>query len=864
LPKTSEAVQAAKPRPALSYRAVIPAPDAWPPIKIRSSRDLTYDWIVRGIYLYGITALAILPMAAMAGPELPTILPFFAASVLITELSTSFLLFVWARASRTWSLLILACTYLFGGLMALFYLLTLPSGLIPDQAILGTALQSPGLLLNFWVTGYAILALIAILLEINGGQIRAARIGRAIQLAIVGALAAVLTAAALATIGRDWFPPIVRDQAWTDFTKIFVATDLMLLIVGIERAIRQRNVIFLLQGLVLTAMAFHQILSLAGPALYTLGWYAGRLSWFVSAFILFLFFIVQFARQQKSLTRSREALEERVAERTLELNHSIAQRDLLLRDVRDKTAAIERDAEVFQSIMATMAEALLLIDAQGAIIYENSAATAMLGQPLGAARSVTTDFEAFQLDGVTPIAREERPSMRCLRGEIINEFEALIRPPGSSSLKHLLGSARPIRDASGQQTGAVMVFRDVTLAKEIEHQLHQSQKLDAIGQLTGGVAHDFNNILTVITGTAEILIDGVHDRPDLQAIARMIDQAADRGAALTRHLLAFARKQPLQPRSVDVNSLVLETARLLRPTLGEQIDIETLLEDDVEHAHADPSQLSTALLNMAVNARDAMPNGGRLTLETSNVVLDSSYAQGNPDVVAGHYVMITVSDSGVGIPANLLDKVFEPFFTTKAVGKGTGLGLSMVYGFSKQSNGHIRISSEQGRGTTIKLFLPCSTERETQPARDPLPSLEGARTILVVEDDELLRNFVVGQLASLGYRTETAVDGNAALGLIEAGTEFDLLFTDVILPGGINGRRLAEEVACRRPWVKILFTSGYTDNVLVHHGVLDQDILLLAKPYRKSDLARMVQLALRFERTAISAVAEPEPLAATG
>jgi hypothetical protein len=249
LPKTSEAVQAAKPRPALSYRAVIPAPDAWPPIKIRSSRDLTYDWIVRGIYLYGITALAILPMAAMAGPELPTILPFFAASVLITELSTSFLLFVWARASRTWSLLILACTYLFGGLMALFYLLTLPSGLIPDQAILGTALQSPGLLLNFWVTGYAILALIAILLEINGGQIRAARIGRAIQLAIVGALAAVLTGAALATIGRDWFPPIVRDQAWTDFTKIFVATDLMLLIVGIERAIRQRNVIFLLQGL---------------------------------------------------------------------------------------------------------------------------------------------------------------------------------------------------------------------------------------------------------------------------------------------------------------------------------------------------------------------------------------------------------------------------------------------------------------------------------------------------------------------------------------------------------------------------------------------------------------------------------------
>ena len=258
-----------------------------------------------------------------------------------------------------------------------------------------------------------------------------------------------------------------------------------------------------------------------------------------------------------------------------------------------------------------------------------------------------------------------------------------------------------------------MLFRDIGLTTEIEHQLRQSQKLAAIGQLTGGLAHDFNNILTVITGTAEILIDGLPDRPDLQAIAGMIDQAAERGAALTRQLLAFARKQPLQPRRIDVNSLVLETARLLRPTLGEQIDIKTVLEPDADHAQADPAQLSTAMLNMAVNARDAMPDGGRLTLETANVVLDASDVQGNPGVAAGRYVMITVSDSGTGIPPDLLGRVFEPFFTTKPADQGTGLGLTMVHRFSRQSNGHLRICSAEGCGTTIQLLLPRAIERTT-------------------------------------------------------------------------------------------------------------------------------------------------------
>ncbi len=290
-------------------------------------------------------------------------------------------------------------------------------------------------------------------------------------------------------------------------------------------------------------------------------------------------------------------------------------------------------------------------------------------------------------------------------------------------------------------------------------QLHQAQKMQAVGQLTGGIAHDLNNILTVITGTIEILAEGVADRPELLAIARMIDQAGARGADLTQRLLAFARKQPLQPREVDVNALVMEAANLLRPMLGELVEVQLMLGADTSRALIDPRQLTSAILNIALNARDAMANGGKLTIETGNVVLDDSHAAFNSDVTAGKYVMVAVTDSGHGIPAGILEHVFEPFFTTKDVGKGSGLGLSMVYGFVKQSNGHIRIESEEGRGTTVRICLPQAIGVAEPVELAGTSSIEGGReTILVVEDDHLVRTFVVGQIQSLGYSTLAAVN----------------------------------------------------------------------------------------------------------
>ncbi|WP_354036290.1 PAS domain S-box protein [Bradyrhizobium sp. S3.2.6] len=388
-------------------------------------------------------------------------------------------------------------------------------------------------------------------------------------------------------------------------------------------------------------------------------------------------------------------------------------------------------------------------------------------------------------------------------------------------------------------------YRDLTDKIASEERIRHAEKMEAVGQLTGGVAHDFNNILTVITGTIEILADAVAKDPGLAAITKMIDEAAGRGAELTQHLLAFARKQPLRPREIDINSLIIDTAKLLRPTLGEQIQIESVFEDESCVAVVDPNQLTTAILNLALNARDAMPGGGKLIVETGAAYLDEVYASVN-DVRPGHYVLIAVSDTGTGIPSHMLARVFDPFFTSKGPGKGTGLGLSMVYGFIKQSAGHIKIYSEEGHGTTIKMYLPPG--KTPTPVADgvmPASSEGGHETILVVEDDRLVRDYVLAQLHSLGYVTLQAANAAEALTIVASGKPFDLLFTDVIMPGKMNGRQLADEVLKTRPDLRVVYTSGYTENAIIHHGRLDSGVLLLAKPYRKSDLARIIRKALQ-------------------
>jgi len=433
------------------------------------------------------------------------------------------------------------------------------------------------------------------------------------------------------------------------------------------------------------------------------------------------------------------------------------------------------------------------------------------------------------------------------RHEPFRKFEYRGRDT-AGRLRHFSVNGQPIFAADGRFMGYRGSATDLTAQHETEERLRQSQKMDAIGQLTGGVAHDFNNVLTVITGTIEIIQEGLADKPQLAAIAQLIDDAASRGAEITSQLLTFARRQPLEPREIDVNELVVETAKLLKPILGEHVEIVTRLADDAWSAMADPSQLSSAIVNLAVNARDAMPDGGRLTLETANRELDGS-GDGDGDVGPGAFVMVAVADTGHGIPADIRDRVFEPFFTTKGVGRGTGLGLSMVYGFAKQTGGTVAIESEEGRGTVVRLCLPRSVGEalaRTGPVQAPAAT-RGHETILVVEDDPLVQGYVIAQLGSLGYRTLTASDGAAALALVDQGARFDLLFTDIIMPGGMNGRELAEAVRLRRPGVRVLYTSGYTDDTIVHEGHLDPGVALLQKPYRKSELSQKIREMLAGE-----------------
>ena len=437
---------------------------------------------------------------------------------------------------------------------------------------------------------------------------------------------------------------------------------------------------------------------------------------------------------------------------------------------------------------------------------------------------------------------------------------AALRRVGTSSVPQLIQGMRHLKkdgttfevemhvctiELDGKAAILTMV-ENVTNRRAIEGQLRQSQKMEAVGQLTGGIAHDFNNILTVILANADSLQDEENLDTSIAARLDQIAKAVQRAAGLTRQLLAFSRKQQLSPQRTDINDLVASIGKLLRRSLGAQIEIDSVLREELWSVNVDRAQLETALVNLCVNARDAMPTGGRLLIETRNATLDAEEVANHSGLSAGEFVALAVTDTGSGIPPDMLDKVFEPFFTTKDIGKGTGLGLSMVYGFIKQSNGHIRIDSEVGRGTVFTLYLPRGEGAgEEAVVADRIASPARAERLLVVEDDDQVRDNVVRQLQGLGYVVSQASDGTSGIAAFEAASQpFDLLLTDVVMPGPMNGKQLADEVARRWPSVKIVFMSGYTENAFVRDGRVDVGMRLLSKPFRKKDLALMVRETL--------------------
>ncbi len=404
----------------------------------------------------------------------------------------------------------------------------------------------------------------------------------------------------------------------------------------------------------------------------------------------------------------------------------------------------------------------------------------------------------------------------------------------------------PLVNDSGRVLGVASLAQDVTERVALEERLRQSQKMEAVGRLAGGVAHDFNNLLTVILGYSQILADGVPPGSRLSDSAAQIKSAADRASGITRQLLAFSRKQVLSPRVINLNDIMLNLDSLLRRLIGEDIEVLTVPESDLGSVKADPGQIEQVIMNLALNARDAMPHGGKLTLETANAQLDESYARDHQPAEAGRYVMLAVSDTGQGMTPETQARIFEPFYTTKEVGKGTGLGLSMVYGIVKQSGGYIWVYSEPGRGTTFKIYLP----RVNQPAQAagaenrPKDVQRGTETILLVEDDPQLRQLSSSVLAHCGYKVLVAGSPEEGLAICKANPrDIRLLVTDVVMPR-MNGRQLAEQIAQISPNVKVLYISGYTNNAIVHYGVLDPGLWFLPKPFTLSALVAKVREVL--------------------
>jgi PAS domain S-box-containing protein len=415
-----------------------------------------------------------------------------------------------------------------------------------------------------------------------------------------------------------------------------------------------------------------------------------------------------------------------------------------------------------------------------------------------------------------------------------------------------------LHDNTGRLIGFVKVTQDVTerlkqqqALEQARAALAQSQKIEALGQLTGGVAHDFNNILHVIGNAIAAIRNGMqaNDANSVSSLKylEMAKRNVERGSSITSRLLAFSRQQPLDPKPVDANKLLQNMRDLVRQAVGESVAVETVFSSGLWTVLADVNQLETAILNLILNSRDAMERSGKLTLETANALLDETYAAAHQEVKGGQYVMIAVSDTGKGMAKNVVDRAFEPFFTTKSPGEGTGLGLSQVFGFVKQSGGHVKIYSELGQGTTVKLYLPRLRSAEATDfaeAVEATPAHARNETILLVEDHEDTRISTADMLRALGYSVAEAADGASALRALEQLGQIDLLFTDVGLPGDLNGRQLADEAVRRQPGLRVLYTTGYARNAIIHHGRLDSGVQLLPKPFTQPELARRVRHAL--------------------
>jgi PAS domain S-box-containing protein len=753
------------------------------------------------------------PLARRPLLKIDAFLPAYESSLALCDLITAVLLFAHFNRGRSYALLILASAYLFEALVVVPHMLTFP-GIFSPSGLLGAGSQTTSWLYCFWHGGFALIVLTFVILRRRAPYARAA--GR--RLPILAAVAATAAAAAavvtLATAGQDYLTPIVEHGDYTmlvtkGVSPTMCAICVITLVLLLPRL--RASALDLWLGVVMTAWLCDVLLAaVVGASRFDLGWYGGRMFGLFATIVLLVLLLIEFNK-----------LDERLESRTAELR---ASKVLIER-------FFENSAECFA----------IMIQAEGEQFrYEevNPATLALYGKQRSEVLGRTTievlgEPSAAQLNAhlASVVASRTPQRYERIQGDRIIEALATLAPKEEEQPPRIIISAR-----------------DITERRNLEEQLRQSHKMEAIGQLTGGIAHDFNNMLAIVMGSLDIARRRLKNN-STEGLIKWIDNASEgavRAATLTSRLLSFSRRQALDPKRLDLNEIVAATSELLRQTIPENVQIETVLAGGLWKVFVDPTQVENALLNLAVNARDAMPNGGKITMETCNSHLDDRYAKVHADVKPGQYVMISITDTGVGMSADTAQRAFEPFFSTKEQGKGTGLGLSQVFGFVKQSHGHVKIYSELGHGTTVKLYLPRLVRSGAEPARKAIslgPRTARGELILVVEDEAAVRQMSMEALRELGFAVLATESPSHALQILTENEDIALLFTDVVMPG-MTGRQLADRALAMRPKLKILYTTGYSRNAIVHNGVLDPKTFLLAKPFTIDELAAKLEQIL--------------------
>jgi PAS domain S-box-containing protein len=802
------------PRPATISSAAHTAGSEEMPFPSTAAPTEKEQWLALSVVLVSAALfIASVPLARVKLQEFWVFIPVYQSALAICDLVTGTLLLTQFAHLRSRSLLVLAGGYFFTCAMVVVHALSFP-GLFAPGGLLTGGPQTTAWLYMFWHLGFPVAAIAYVHLKDGGsGSDKIATAPRtAILYSFGGLAAAVAFLTILTTVGHSLLPQIMSGNGYTWGLPVVVAAICLLSLVALFQLWRspRRSTIDLWLMVSLIAWIFDIALSaLLNAGRFDLGFYLGRLYGLLAATFVLITLLSKTGELYAKLARLLDT----------------------------EQAEHRRESAMRQRIFETSLDLILVVDRQGNVKQVSPSVRNILG------------YEPHSMLGRSATEYIFSEDLESTRGELRKASRGELRGTFDCRYVHKDGRIVPLSWKSvwsepDQQH--FFVGRDMTERIGLERQLRQAQKMEAIGQLTGGIAHDFNNILAVIIGMSELTAAAVANDPKVLAMVKQIDESAERGAQLVQRMLAFARKQPLEPRSLDVNASVQHSVAILERTLGEHISVHAALGEDLWPAIVDPGQLEDAILNLSVNARDAMPSGGRLVIETANTHLDEAYAAQNADVIAGDYVVITVTDSGTGIPADVIERVFEPFFTTKEVGRGTGLGLSMVYGFVKQSRGHIKIYSEVGHGTSIRLYFPRSGQRsqleQTKTSTDAGVS-GGRETILVVEDDASVRGMAVGVLEGLGYEVRQASDGRTALDLLRTGVRIDLLFTDMVMPNGMSGHDLIRAAAALRPDLKVLLTSGYSEE-FIKTGSEVPSVRLLNKPYRREALASTVRSAL--------------------